>query len=227
MNLRAYFECKSIQNGYVFLCMSQNKDEWRNGYTCAICAFEYNICRCILHKLHCGSCQLTWICVKLQQCWRSFPLGNSVFIFSLAPSHSKRFGWQKWTTPNAKRTQIAQLTELLKLFFFFFILCCIFMEIELFKQFNRSLWYSKIFQWTIWLFRWIILSVRARATRMLYSIEIDVTLKSDEWIGKKNEYINVTGKRHLFKLFTWWQQQKQQLLHNIYLSIKRYDIETC
>lgn len=55
-----------------FLCTLQNKDEWRNGYTCAICAFEYNICWCILHKLHCGSCQLTWICVKLQQCWRSF-----------------------------------------------------------------------------------------------------------------------------------------------------------
>lgn len=170
-----------------FLCTLQNKDEWRNGYTCAICAFEYNICWCILHKLHCGSCQLTWICVKLQQCWRSFISSGKFnvrfFTRSLPPTRTV-------LDDKNEQHQMQNAHKLLNWLSYwsyssFFILCCIFMEIELFEQFNRSLWYSKIFQWTIWLFRWIILSVRACATRMLYSIEIDVTLKSDEWIGKK------------------------------------------
>lgn len=211
-----------------FLCTLQNKDEWRNGYTCAICAFEYNICWCILHKLHCGSCQLTWICVKLQQCWRSFISSGKFSVRFFTRSLPLEPIWMtKMNNTKCKTHTNCSTGWATKVILLFFILCCIFMEIELFEQFNRSLWYSKIFQWTIWLFRWIILSVQARATRMLYSIEIDVTLKSDEWIEKKYEYINVTGKRHLFKLFTWWQQQQQQLLHNIYLSIKRYDIETC
>lgn len=187
MERRSYIYSANARAQNPFLL--RKKDErWNCSYTCAICAHLNTICWCILHKLQCGSCQLSWICVKLQQYQRSFPLGNTAFFVSLIFILSFSLPLRNYNE-NEQHTndsiKVSLKNHILCFFFYWYVYGNPFVH----KQSNRSYPYGKNFNEQFWLLRRIIPNARARHA-LFYSIEIDVTLKSDEWIEKKKLWIH-------------------------------------